>query len=461
MNDVVHGEDVGWVRRSNRSPVGVRVKMSRARAAKIVLLSGNSLCHNPRVMKDPLTLSHADHKVEVLGAWLDPAFKERDLSLIEKLPFAFSPVLDVTAPEIHDRVAHTVARADHKAAQIVHRLAGRESPSQLGVVANPLLRRALSTPADLYIAHSEAGLRAAHVLGREGRRVGVDMEDWFSEDLLPDARRARPLSLLQQFERDVLRDGAHASCPSGALSAALTEAYGCARPAVIYNAFPWSDRVALDGSTKDRRDSSIPSVYWFSTTLGPGRGLEELMDALALSTQEVEIHLRGVPVPGFKASLAARLPNHLQRRLYFHGLLPNDQLLCRIAEHDIGFAGETGYCHSRNLTVTNKILHYLLAGIAAVASDTAGQREVAAQSGDAMLLYRCGDARSLAGALDTLLGSPTCLRGAKAAALDAARRVFCWERQEGALLAAVESALDQASDGRGARTKIVPRCAAS
>jgi len=51
-----------------------------------------------------------------------------------------------------------------------------------------------------------------------------------------------------------------------------------------------------------------------------------------------------------------------------------DDLLSRIAEHDIGFAGEMPHCRSRDLTVTNKILQYLLAGLAVVASGTAGQR---------------------------------------------------------------------------------------
>jgi hypothetical protein len=96
-----------------------------------------------------------------------------------------------------------------------------------------------------------------------------------------------------------------------------------------------------------------------------------------------------------------------------------------------------------------------------VASDTAGQREIAAQAGDAVLLYRSGDARSLAGALDALLGSPNRMRDAKAAALDAAHRTFCWERQEAALLAAVECALNRPARSHVARTEIAPSCAAS
>jgi glycosyltransferase involved in cell wall biosynthesis len=124
-----------------------------------------------------------------------------------------------------------------------------------------------------------------------------------------------------------------------------------------------------------------------------------------------------------------------------HGLVSNAELLSRIAEHDIGFAGETPLSRSRDLTVTNKILHYLVAGLAVVASDTTGQREVAAQAPGGVFLYPSGDASALAARLDALLGSADALGRAKKAALDAAERTFCWERQEKALLESIKRAL--------------------
>jgi hypothetical protein len=60
-----------------------------------------------------------------------------------------------------------------------------------------------------------------------------------------------------------------------------------------------------------------------------------------------------------------------------------------------------------------------------------------------VLLYPSGNARALADVLNSLLASPERLRLAKTAALDAAQKTFCWERQEGALLDAVARALAQ------------------
>jgi hypothetical protein len=417
--------------------------MTRGRAAKIVLLSGSSLCLNPRVMKEALTLSRAGHEVQVLGGWLDPALKERDLSLIARAPFAFTPVVDVTVPGMRDRAAHAIARVRRKAAHIAHRLSGRESPLQLGIVAEPLRCRAFGISADLYIAHSEPALHVAHTLLREGRRVGVDMEDWFSEDLLPEARRSRPLRLLRSLEMELLVRGAYASCPSQAMSVALAQEYGCAPPTVVYNAFGWSERKVCDGMRRDRRNTDIPSIHWYSTTLGPGRGLEDILMAVSLLQRDMEIHLRGRPAPGFVEWINANVPDRWRDSIFFHPLVANDQLLSRIAEHDIGFAGEGTFCRSRDLTATNKILHYLLGGLAVAASDTAGQSEVARQAPEAVLLYSSGNAGALANVVNALMASPERLRRAKGAALVAAQTIFCWERQEGVLLEAVAGALDK------------------
>lgn len=225
------------------------------------------------------------------------------------------------------------------------------------------------------------------------------------------------------------------------MSDALATEYGCRAPVVLYNAFQWSDRQSLDGLFKDRIDRKVPSVHWYSQTLGPGRGLEDLVSALQYLRRDVEIHLRGKPAPGYLESLLASVPVSLRERIVVHELVSNAQLLSRIAEHDVGFAGEVPFCRSRNLTVTNKILHYLLGGLAVIASDTAGQGEIAKQAAGAIQLYPSGNPPILAQRLSEWLLAPERLASAKAAALRAAAESYSWERQEPTLLRSVEAAL--------------------
>lgn len=411
-----------------------RVPIARAR---IVIISGNHLCHNPRVLKEAATLAAVGYRVTVLGAWLDPDLKKRDQALIDTGRCQFIPVIDAT----NGGAPWQVLRARRKLASLLGQGVGVENAWQLGGAYPALRRTAFRSEADLYIAHSEQGMAVALDLMREGRCVAVDMEDWYSEDLPPEARRKRPIRLLRNLERELLRHGAYASCPSAAMSGALAAAYDCSPPRVVYNAFPWTDRAAPGAEIEDRRERAIPSIHWFSQTIGPGRGLEDLFAALPLIDRAVELHLRGTAVAGLSDWLAKLVPGPVRARVFVRGLVTNDKLAARISEHDIGFAGEQGYSRSRETTVTNKILQYLLGGLAVVASDTEGQREVARQAEGAVHLYPPGDPAALAGQINTLLGSPERLARAKAAALRAAEERFCWERQAPVLLAAVEQAL--------------------
>ena len=407
--------------------------------ARIVILTGNHLCHNPRVLKEAATLAKAGHEVTVLGGWSDSALKLRDQELLRSLTFSFLPVIDTT----ESTTRRLGMRVRTKIGSLAHQFACMENRWELGHAYTALRREAFRRKADLYIAHSEQAMAVGVDLLRRGNRVGVDMEDWFSEDLLPAARRYRPLRLLRGLESELLRHAPYATCPSSVMSAALAKAYECRAPTVLYNAFGWEQRQWIDGVQKDRRDMRLPSIHWFSQTLGQGRGLEDLLSALPLVRHKMEVHLRGVPTVGFEGWFMARVPAAWRDSILIHDLVSNTELLSRIAEHDIGFAGEMKYCRSRDLTITNKILQYLLGGLAVVASDTAGHLEVARHAPDAVFTYPSGNAEALAGRLNELLESPDKIRYAKTSALRAAQEFFCWERQEGNFLETVTRVLER------------------
>lgn len=413
--------------------------------SRVVILGGVHLCHNPRVLKEASALSNAGYRVTVLGGWSDSALKRRDRMMVEiegVAGFRFVPVVDLTKGGLHA----FVPRVSRKLGMLAAWLGLPGNLRQLGYAYPALREVAFKLNADLYIAHSEQGMAVGLDLLRAGRRVAVDMEDWYSEDLPPAARRTRPVGLLRRLECALLRRAAYATCPSVAMSAVLAATYDCPPPRVLYNAFPWADRDGLGTEVNDRRDPAVPSIYWFSQTIGSDRGLGDLLSALPCIEPKIEIHLRGRASPAMRVWLSSRIPEGWHDRVFVHDLEANDRLLARISEHDIGFAGEMTLCRSREVTVTNKILHYLLGGLAVVASDTEGQREVASAAGNAVLIYPQGDPRALADRINSLLASPDGLAQAKADARRAAERRFCWERQEPELLAAVEAALRVTQD---------------
>lgn len=414
---------------------------SRGERNRIAIVTGVSLAHNPRALKEAITLRRAGHHVIVLGSEAVPSRLAVDEALARRHDFTFLAVAALGNPGFLNWVRSVRWRCRNKLGRALYELVAIENRFQLGYFVPELLRQAMAISADYYIVHLEQALWVGWRLLKAGFRVGIDMEDWYSEDLLPQARSHRPLNLLRSLEAQLLRGAAHAVCPSEAMSAALAAEYKCRPPAVIYNSFEWAERRWLDGLLKDRKNRRMPSVHWCSQTLGPGRGLEDLFAALPYINHETEIHLRGNPVNGFESWLVSCVPDTWRKRIFVHSLVPSNELLSRIAEHDIGFAGEQKYCRNKDLTISNKILQYLLGGLAVVASDTAGQREVARQAPGGVLLYPCGDAIALAERLNELLGSAERLAGVKATAMRAAKETFCWEKCAPQLVQSVERAL--------------------
>jgi|SRR5665213_414997 len=399
---------------------------------KICIVTGVHLCHNPRVIKEASTLAAAGFDVTVLGGAFDPKLKQRDQDLLANASYRFVPVVDMTDTPRRKTISKV------RIGKLLHRTIGLENRWQMGEAFGPLKKMALNTPADLYICHMEQALAVGDRLLRADRRVAVDMEDWYSHDLPKRARKYRPIRLLQKLERRLLSDGVFGLCPSHAMAERLAAAYQCPSPAVIYNAFPWADRETLEAKAAER--PKVPSIYWFSQTLGPGRGLEDLIAALPRLNFPAQIHLRGVPSRGFKEWLTAQIPNHWIDKVFFHAPVHNTQLLACIAEHQIGFAGESADSSNKDLTVSNKIFHYMLGGLAILASNTKGQAEIAANV-TGISLYRAGNPASLAEQLNSLLASPAKLEASMAASLTAAHETYCWERQETKLVELVEESL--------------------
>jgi glycosyltransferase involved in cell wall biosynthesis len=409
---------------------------------RVVIVSSTSLAFNPRVLKEAAALAASHFEVVVIGCGFDKDSMQIDLELAQSHGFTFQPVELIKSSQAWNLFYSLIRRVRSKLPSLLYQITGIESRFQLGGFLDDLLRCATALDAHFYIVHLEPALWVGEQLGKAGFLVGVDIEDWYSEDLPPQARRKRPIRLLRYLEQSVLSMASHATCTSLAMGAALSKEYKCRPPTVIYNAFPWADRKTLDGKIKNRKDLSIPSIHWYSQTLGAGRGLEDLFAALPQVKRPMEVHLRGhLPVGGEKW-LHAVVPENWRKRVFVHPLVSNNELLSRIAEHDIGFAGEQKYCRSRDLTVTNKILHYLLGGLAAVASDTAGQCEIAAQADGAVHLYPAGDSTALAEQLNKLLGSPEALQFAKTAALRVAEKTFSWEQMTSRLLTSVNQVFD-------------------
>ena len=311
---------------------------------------------------------------------------------------------------------------------------------QLGYYGPELLQKCLAESADLYSVHSPMGLWVGANLIKRGRLVSVDIEDWHSEDLSEKDRSNLPLNMLKGIETTVLRQCAFSSSTSHALSDTLADVSECKPPIVLYNAFSRSERSTELPSNLNRiSGAECKRVGWVSQVIGPDRGLEQLVAATHYLKRPIEIHLTGRLRSGMEDLLSSGL--HSASRIVFQDQVPHEELLPLMQTYDIGFAGELAENRNKDLTVSNKLLHYFLAGIPAVCSDTQGQLEICRQAPEATRVYAQRDPASLAAAIDSLVENPEILNSAKQAAWDAGSTTFCWEANEDRLLNAVRVAI--------------------
>lgn len=383
-------------------------------------------------MKEASALGRAGYPVTVLAVASQERYEAFDRELLRSAPFR-KVVVDLRPGR---GLASAASLPSRGATWLLRRAVrwGLGTAQALGPAA-ALARRARSLPADLTIVHTELGLGlGAGRLGR-GARVAADFEDWHSRDLLPEARRGRPLRLIEGWEQALIRGAAYVSTTSDAMASALQSAHGGARPVVIRNCFP----LQPDPAAWPR--PGPPAFFWFSQTIGPGRMLEQFLAAWRLTRQPSRFCLLGEVAPAYREKLVDRLPPDRRRWLEFLPVVAPGELPAIIARHDIGLALEPGQPDNKNFTISNKILQYLNAGLAVLATETAGQSEVLARAPDAGLFVRPAETGELAATLDALAAAPARVAAMGAAARRAAEAVFCWEREEPRLLAAVAAAL--------------------
>ncbi len=414
---------------------------STASRGRILILIAQHLHTAPRPQKEALALAKAGYDVTIAGAWHDETFAQRDRQLVREHGYQLACYADFRPRR---PVTRTLLRLQSKVARLAWQHQGRFSPALLGYGVRQMHKFARQFAADLTIVHAEGSLWVGDQLLRAKRRVRVDFEDWFSNDLLPEARVHRPIEQLRQMEHRLMQQCRYCLTPSQAMAQAMAAAFDTDALTCIYNVFPFAERRALDGEWRDRIDRQHPSLHWFSQTIGPGRGLEMLCDALSRISEPFELHLRGRCKPDYEAALRQRLRPEQRGQLVVHATVSNHELLSRIAEHDIGLALEQPDCPSRDLTVTNKLFQYLQGGLALIATQTQGQAEAVAAA-ECGRLVPPHDKTALTDAIAVLLRDPEQRRREQQKALHAAQSKLCWERMEARVIAAADAALPRLS----------------
>lgn len=414
------------------------------RKFRICIVTPGALGSNPRVVKEAQALHEAGNEVTVIATRTLADVDRRDETVLAAAPWR-AHRLDFTVRGgawWFRRVAQTayaLAFSIFKSADL--------ADQAFSAFTGPLSAAAKRVPADLYIAHYPAALPAAAIAARRhGALYAFDAEDFHLGDL-PDRPAYGPQQrLIRAIERRYLPGCAYLTAASPGIVDAYVEAYEIARPTVVLNVFPCAQ--APSSPTPAGTAEPGPSVYWFSQTIGPDRGLECAVQAIGRARVRPHLYLRGSPASDFLDRLQT-IASAAGAAGRLHILTPAapSEMERLAASYDAGFVGETGQTANRRIALTNKLFTYLLAGLPMVLSDIPAHRIFAPEIGDVARLYTTDDADSLAGALDSLLGDPALLAAARAAAFRLGQMRFNWDVEKAKLVEKVGAVLASRYDG--------------
>ena len=405
------------------------------RVQRVTIVTPGQIGSNPRVVKEAQSLHEAGYELTVIATRTLDLVEPRDLALIRRIPWRLERI------DLRSRLRWRLLRAGQLAARsLVAVGVGQSADVGLSGFTLPLRRAALAMPSDLYIAHYPAALPAVATAARKyGTRYAYDAEDFHIGDWPDDAKYDGERRLVREIESRYLPGCAYVTAASPGIAEAYVDAYGIKPPCVVLNAFPVGH--ALSNPTPQGTARPRPSLYWFSQTIGPDRGLECAVRAIALTRLRPHLYLRGTPTDGYSEQLID-LAKSTGAEGHLHFLPPGDPTKMEqlAAGYDAGLVAETGHSASRRLCLTNKLFSFLLAGIPPVMSDTPAHCRFAKEAGILDLIYTRENPAALAALLDRLFGDPTQLAANRALAWRLGQERYNWEREQGQLVEAVARA---------------------
>ena len=394
---------------------------------RLALVTAGHLSTCPRMLKAADALAEEGYDVEVVSTRSTAWAVETDLALqSERRGLYRSTVVDYTRSQGRLLYAKSGLRR-----RIARALAARtsETPFRLATrafarVHDELVFAALATSADFFYGGTTGGIAAAcEAAGRSGRPYALDLEDFFSGEP-PEGSLDQKLA--ERIERDILPGARFLTASSGPIADAYAAKYGVTA-ATIHNVFPLPGRPP---DLESRREGPL-RLYWFSQTVGPGRGLEETIAAAGVSGVEGELHLRGAIAESYRETLRKLAREKAPRlALTLHPPGPPDEMTSLASSFDIGLSLEQPVSFNRPLCLTNKALVYLLAGLALVMTDTPGHRPLREDLGDKGLVVPPGDVAGLAQGFRRFASDRNYLLECRLASWRAAATRWHWEHSE-------------------------------
>ena len=283
--------------------------------------------------------------------------------------------------------------------------------SSFGYISNSSLNASLDgiesliakNSPEIIIAHNiDMLLPAHHVAQQLGAVLIFDSMEFHSD--MGDEQDALKMRLIKAIEEKCLPACRMILTSSAGVATALQDAYGVKSMMPLYNT------PAIVRDINGPKHGGF-SLYWRNSTLGLGqRGLEEAIRALSELPEEITLHLQGRIRPADEHEILTLVDSlNVRNRIVIHPPCRPENAVASASRFHVGLCLERPGIRNHELTVSNKMFDYHMAGLAVVSSNMPALKQIVARSGGGVC-YVAGDYSDLARVIRSLYDDPSLYR---------------------------------------------------
>lgn len=347
---------------------------------------------------------------------LAKAHKEHSIVFVDCVPNGRVPV---SPPEFQGtNIRHTTCFYPHRGGGIpqlvmsklgtrmsrfLFRMTGRISARGVSSLAAKFERTIEKIEADVYIGHNiDTLLPLTRLVQRRKSALIFDSMEYHAD--MGDGQTYAEREIVKALQAECLPQCDLVLTSSPELAAVLQATYPVRRTLSLYN-------VPARIPSLSTHPKPGLSLYWRNSTIGLGqRGLGTALAALTLLPEAVTLHLQGKLPRDRGAELRRRIDDlGISHRVNIYAPFVPHQAVSAATGYHIGLCLEHGGIRNHELTVSNKIFDYMMAGLAVIASDLPGLRTVLEKSGGG-LLFKPQDPDDLRQKILTFYDHPELLR---------------------------------------------------
>lgn len=404
---------------------------------KILLISSGQPSLNPRLVKEADALTDAGYEVVVIYQYWNNWGTNLDIELLKTKRWR---AYRVGGSPNEQKLIYWYTRFRHKLASYLLQLLGPKDyliEAAIGRCCFLLAKKAQSIKADLYIGHNLAALPAVVKAAKQNSgKCGFDAEDFHRYEESNDENDPKVKLKISIEDRYISRlDYLNSASPL--IDQAYRSLYPLTRGISILNVFGQQT-----SDIEVNRENVVLKLFWFSQTIGTNRGLEQVIEAMALCKQyAIELHLLGAHKADVKDYFNGIAHQYgLEKEvIFYYPPVPEKEIFTFARQFDIGLATETGLPKNRDICLTNKIFTYVKAGLATIASNTTAQRQLMGSFPNMGSVFE--NTASLVGLLENYSANKECLKAQQMQAFFYADSELNWEREQKKFLAIIRQTI--------------------